>query len=241
MALATSPISSRIGLLLVLLSTWTGTAVAQNITLDEGSFRITIAGRDVGSESFSIRQSGPDANPAINARGNVTIDSAGTAEELRSALQLTGPALQPTAYNLRIVGERGEEQIAGRIVAGRFIAKILSPTGEELREYLASERAVLIDRGIIHHYYFLARRMEGDSLRVPVIIPRQGRQIAATVRRAGEEEVIIGGRRTMARRLVVTPTEGNEVHLWVDDRSRVLRLEVPALRFDARRSTMPRN
>jgi len=241
MALPTSTFPRYVALAIALACGGVGTAHAQNVTLDEGTFRITVAGRDVGRETFSIKQSGPAANASVNARGSVTIDSAGVAEELSSVLQLTGATLQPTAYNLRAARDQREEQIAGRIVSGRFIAKIVSPTGEELREYLASDRAVLIDRGIVHHYYFLARRMQGESMKIPVIIPRRGQQVTATVQLRGEEEITVGGQRITARHLVVTPAGGEETHLWVDAQSRVLRLEVPALRLDASRTAAPRN
>jgi hypothetical protein len=161
-------------------------------------------------------------------------------EELHSALQVAGGTLQPTAYNLRITQDHREEQITGRIGAGRFIAKILSPTGEELREFLASNQAVLVDRGIVHQYYFLARRMQGDSMRIPIIIPRQGRQVSAVVVSRGAETIPVGNQRITALHLVVSPTGGNETHLWVDNGARVLRLEIPALRLVANRTAPPR-
>jgi hypothetical protein len=219
---------------------YASTAAAQTTLLDEGTFRILIAGRDVGSETFSIQQTGSDANATINARGSVAIDTAGIAEELHSALQVTGPTLQPAAYNLRILLDQREEQITGRIAAGRFIAKILSPTGEELREYLVSNRAVLVDQGINHQYYFLARRMQGESMQIPVIVPRQSRQVSTTVTARGEETITLGSQRIAARHLLITPTAGDEVHLWVDSRARVLRLEIPARSYAARRTTPPR-
>jgi hypothetical protein len=213
---------------------------AQTTTLDEGTFRLTSAGRDVGSETFSIQQAGSAASATINARGNVTIDTTGVAEELQSALQVTGASLQPAAYTLRISQGPRQEQITGRVAGGRFIARILSPTGEELREYLVSNRAVLIDQGIVHQYYFLARRMQGDSMRIPILIPRQNRQVTATVVSRGTETITVGNQRIAARHLVVTPSDGAEAELWVDDRARVLQLEIPALRFGARRTAPPR-
>ena len=35
---------------------WVGALEAQTTTLDEGSFRISINGKEVGTETFSIRQ-----------------------------------------------------------------------------------------------------------------------------------------------------------------------------------------
>lgn len=222
------------------LTALTTSAAAQTTTLDEGTFRLTRAGRDAGSETFSIQQTGSTGNATINARGNVTLDSTGVAEELQSALQVNGATLQPVAYNLRIVQDHRQEQITARVAGGRFIARILSPTGEELREYLVSNRAVLIDQGIAHQYYFLARSMQGDSMRIPILIPRQNRQITATVVARGTETITVGSQRIAARHLVVTPPDGDEVQLWVDDRARVLRLEIPAQSFTARRTAPPR-
>lgn len=212
----------------------------QTTVLDEGTFRLTAGGRDLGSETFSIQQTGSGANAMVNARGNLAVDSAGVTEEIQSALQLSGTTLQPTAYTLRIRQDHRQEQITGRVAGGRFIARILSPTGEELREYLVSNRAVLIDQGITHQYYFLARRMQGESMRIPILIPRQSRQTTATVTARGTENITVGNQRITARHLVVTPPDGDEIHLWVDDRARVLLLEIPAQNFAARRTAPPR-
>jgi hypothetical protein len=211
------------------------------VLLDEGTFRIVVSGRDVGSENFSIQQTGAASNRVINARGSVTTDTDGNAEELHSVLQVAGATLQPMAYNLRILRDSREEQIAGRVVAGRFIAKIVSPTGEELREYLTSDRALLIDQGIVHQYYFLARRVQEGSMRIPIIIPRQSRQISVQVEQGGEERVSVGNQQITARRLIITPSGDHLVNLWVDDQDRVLRLEIPALNLTARRTTPPRS
>lgn len=222
----------------LMLSALPGTA--QSALIDEGTFRITIGGRDVGSETFTIRRTGAGPGGVINARGNVTTDTAGVAEELTSVLQVSGASLQPSVYNLHIRQDSREEQIAGRLTAGRFIAKIVSPTGEELREYLASNNAVLVDQGIAHHYYFLARRMRGESMRIPIIIPRQGQQVTATVESRGEEVITIGNQRLNALHLLITPPSGEPAHLWVDSRSRVLRLEIPDRNLTASRTAPPR-
>lgn len=212
---------------------------AQTITLDEGSFRILVGGREAGTETFSILQSGTRADAQIIARGTVTLDTAGIAERLSATLDVDGQSLRPAAYQVMVEGT-DQQRIAGRIIGGRFSAKILSPTGEQMREYLASEGAVLVDEGVAHHYYFLARRLEGGSARIPIIIPRQNRQVSAEVAERGRETVEVGGRRIEARHLVITPAGGSERRLWVDSQGRVLRLEIPARSYVARRVAPPR-
>ncbi len=175
----------------------------------------------------------------IIAQGTVVLDTAGTPEEVRSVLRVEGPTLRPAAYDVTVQGPDAR-RIAGRVVGGRFSARIISPAGEQMREYLASEGAVVLDDGVAHHHYFLARRVQDGPERIPLIIPRQNRQVSAGVAARGQEPVRVGGRSVQALRLVITPAGAPERHVWVDDRGRVLRLEVPDRRFEAVRSGLPR-
>lgn len=212
---------------------------AQTTTLDEGSFRFFLAGREIGTETFNIRQSGTGDDAVIIAQGSVVVDTAGAPQEVRAVLRVEGPSLRPAAYDVTVRGPDGQ-RIVGRVVGGRFSALIVSPTGEQMREYLASEGAVLVDAGVVHHHYFLARRAAAGATRVPIIIPRLNRQVAGTVEDAGQASVRIGSRSIPARRLVVTLAGAPDVHLWVDDRGRVLRMEVPERRYEAVRTNAPR-
>ena len=226
--------------LLIVVSLIAPNAVhAQTVSLDEGTFRLLKGGDEVGTERFTIRQSGSGGEMVIIAQGTVVIDTTGTPEETRSTLRVEGPTLRPAAYD---VTQRGTDtqRIAGRVVGSRFSARILSSTGEQMREYLASNGAVLVDEGVAHHHFFLARRADGGSTRMPVIIPRQNRQVSAQVAEHGRETIRIGGRSIDARRLTVTPAGAPERHVWVDEQSRVLRLTIPDQRFEAVRTTVPR-
>lgn len=212
---------------------------AQTTTLDEGSFRFFLDGRAIGTETFNIRQSGTGDDAVIIAQGSVVVDTAGGPQEVRAVLRVEGPSLRPAAYDVTVRGAESQ-RIVGRVVGGRFSALIVSLTGEQMREYLASEGAVLVDAGVVHHHYFLARRAAAGAARMPIIIPRLNRQVAGTVEDAGPEPVQIGNRSVPARRLVVTLAGSPELHLWVDDRGRVLRLEVPQRRYEAVRTSAPR-
>lgn len=212
---------------------------AQNVTLDQGTFRLHVGDRDVGTENFTIAQSGTGGGVVFMAQGDAALDTAGVAEEIRMRLRVVGPTLRPAAYEVAVQG-RDARQISGRVIGSRFSATIVSATGEERREYLASEGAVLVDDGVTHQLYFLARRFLDGAARVPVIIPREGRQISISISDAGSSGLEIGGRTVQARRLTLTLAGGEERGLWIDDRGRVLQYEVPARRFVARRTTLPR-
>jgi hypothetical protein len=214
-------------------------AFAQTVTLDEGAFRVSIAGKEAGTETFSIRQNGTGDGAVIIAVGRVVLDADKGPQEVSAELQVGGRSLRPAAYEVRVQGGAAE-RITGRVVGSRFSAQIVSPAGESMREYLAGEGAVLIDEGVAHHYYFLARRVEAGVLRIPVIIPRQNRQLTAQVAVGGSERIAVAGRSLDARKLTVTPAGAGERLVWVDAEGRVLRVEIPSANFVAQRVEPPK-
>jgi hypothetical protein len=214
------------------------TAAAQTTVLDEGSFRISVNGAEVGTETFSIRQNGTGAGAVIVAEGRITMDGGRGGEESRSRLSSTA-SLKPSDYLLRVEG--GEPQtVQGSLRGNRFTAQISSPAGERMREYAAAEGAVLVDEGFAHHYYFLARQMGGSPVQVPLIIPRESRQVAAQVTPRGTDRIQIEGRMLEARLFTVQPLGGTERQVWSDERGRILRVEITARGFVAQRTAVPR-
>lgn len=212
---------------------------AQTTTLDEGTFHISVAGKEIGSETFSIRQNGTGDGAVIVATGRVVIDAERGPQEVSSELQVGGRTLRPAAYEVRVQGS-GAERISGRVVGGRFSAQIISPAGESMREYLAGDGAILADDGVAHHYYFLARRIAGKTARVPLIIPRQNRQLNANVVVTGTERITVGGKNIEARRMSITPAGNPERIVWTDADGRVLRMEIPSVGLVATRDEAPR-
>jgi hypothetical protein len=220
----------------VMLSTLASApARAQTVTLDEGSFRVSVGGREAGTETFSIRKNGTGPEAVIIARGRIAVD----AQETTSSAQLAGETLRPAAYDITVQGGDGQK-IAGRVVGGRFSARIVSSAGENMREYLVSDGAILVDEGIAHHYYFLVRRLDSGPARVPLLIPRESRQVWAAVAVQGTESVTIGGESISARRISVTPEGGAERMLWADSEGRILRVRVPSRQYAAERTAAPK-
>lgn len=207
---------------------------AQTVTLDEGSFRLSVGGKEVGTEVFSIRQNGSGEAAVIIAVGRIVLDGDKGPQQLNSELQVAGGTLRPAAYEVRVQGA-ASEQIKGRVVGSRFSAQIVSPAGEMMREYLAGDGAVVIDEGVAHQYYFLARRVKGTNGRVPVIIPRLNRQVMAQVTSGGPEKIAIAGRSFEAHKYIVSASGTASREVWVDSEGRVLRLEIPERNFVAQR------
>ena len=211
-------------------------AVAQTGTDDRGTFDVLIGGRRVGTEEFAIQQTGAGESTEIVASARVHVQLPTGTLDLGPRLRTTGFQAQPVTYEVTI-GGTSPRKIVGTIGSGRFSARIVTPTGEELREYLASNGATVLDDGVAHHYYFLARRVR--SGRIPIIIPRENRQVMATVTSAGEERVQIGSTTANLYHLVIRPDGGEERHVWVDALSRVIKVEIPARDYAAVRTVLP--
>jgi hypothetical protein len=100
----------------------------------------------------------------------------------------------------------------------------------------------VIEDGVAYQHYFLARRVREGETRIPVIVPREGRQVWVNVETGPEETINIGGQPAdaiAARKLILRPAQGDERMLWVDAQDRVLRLEIAARGFVAERNAPP--
>lgn len=212
-------------------------ALAQTGAEDSGTFRVVVNGRQVGTEEFTIRQTGIGANAEIQASGRVQVLLPSGSLDLAPRLRTSGFQADPVAYEIAIGGD-SPRRIVGTVGSGRFSARIVTPTGEQLREYVASSGATILDEGVAHHYYFLARRTRSGS--IPILIPRENRQVMAQVVDRGEEQREVAGTSVTLYHLVVTPNGGEDRHVWVDTLGRVIRVEIPDRNYLAERTEVPR-
>jgi hypothetical protein len=208
-------------------------ASAQKIVPDAGTFRVTIQGSAAGTEQFSVTSNGAGG---VTATARVSLRLPDGELELSPRLWLQGTESAPVQYQL-YVGGAVPSRVISTIGRGSVQSKIVTASGEQLREFVASPGAVVLDEGIAHHYQFLAARTQQG--RLPVIVPRDSRQVIATVTRIGEERVAIAGRSLALTHLLVQPQGATERHLWIDQLGRVMRLEIPASGYVAQRTEVP--
>jgi hypothetical protein len=209
-------------------------APAQTVRVDEGTFRLLVGGREVGTETFTIRQNGTGPDAVIIAQGRVVLEGS----EVVANVQLAGAGLRPVAYDLELRGGDAR-RIRGSVTGSRAAARTTSAAGETMREYLVTDGAVVVDDGVAHHYHFLAMRFAAGATQAPIMIPRESRQVQATITAAGEENISSGGTNVRARRLNIQPNGGDARAVWIDAEGRVLRVEIPARNLVAVRTALP--
>jgi hypothetical protein len=222
---------------LVLGSVLPAPAAGQSVTVDEGTFRISVDGRDVGTETFSIRRSGTGDQAQIIATAEIRMEVPEGRTDIRPALQASGSDMAVSAYQVKISGAL-QEEIYVTLGDRRFLTSVRTERGEREREFRATPGTLLLDPGVAHQYYFLSARASQDGVTVPVISPREGRQFDLRVSLVGSESVTIGGSPLEARHIRLEG-EGGTRELWVDSEGRVLRLEHPEAGYLAVRQRAP--
>lgn len=222
---------------LVVGSALPASAAAQSVTVDEGTFRITVDGRDAGTEAFSIRRSGTGDQAQIIATAEIRMEVPEGRTDIRPALQASGSDMAVSAYQVKISGAL-QEEIYVTLGDRRFLTNVRTERGEREREFRATPGTLLLDPGVAHQYYFLSARASQDGVTVPVISPREGRQFDLRVSVVGSESVAIGGSPLEARHIRLEG-EGGTRDLWVDGEGRVLRLEHAEAGYVAVRQRAP--
>jgi len=217
--------------------------VAQNVTLDEGTFAVTMADGAAGTESFTIRQAGGGVDSRVIAQARIQWALSSGTRDVVPLLEVRGGAL--FAYQVEISGDKREE-IYLRVEGRRFVANVRSDAGEQQREFRARPGSVLLEEGVAHQYYILGRvalaaeAAEVEVRPVPVLTPLSGSLRSFELELGDPEPLPLGGQTVEARHL--TLVSGDERHeVWVDAEGRVLRVEVPAIGYVAVREAPPRS
>jgi hypothetical protein len=209
-------------------------AGAQVVTLDEGTFTISRNGTSVGREAFSIRSTPGIGGPVVHARATVSYDDRRLTPFLKSDSLGT-----PTDYQLEVrVGPNASEVLTGVIRRGRFSATTQTPRGENLKEYVVSEGALILDEDVFHQYYFLARGARAGS--VPVVVPHRNVQVVMRIEERGATTISIGGQSIAARHLALVEPGGANREIWVDRQGRVLKVTIATRGITAIRDDPPR-
>lgn len=219
-------------LILAVAAAWPAQPAAPQEVIDRGTFRLYRGDRAVGEERFVIRSERAGDQRVLKAIGSVTLESDGATLQISAALEVSGPDLHPTGYQVETT-DGGRSRIAGVVQRGRFLARIVSPRGEQLKEYVVSEGALILDQNLAHHHYFLTLRAARGIGRVPIIVPQENRQILAQVEVRGVETTELWGRPQQLTHIVLRPQGEPARHIWADDRYRVMKVEIPERGFRA--------
>ncbi|MFH1764943.1 MAG: hypothetical protein ABIF09_12210 [Gemmatimonadota bacterium] len=210
----------------------------QNVSVDENAFRIYVGGEVIGREEFSIRQIGPGGQQRIILRGSVELNLPEGRINLAPAMDVQGRTLAVSDYQIKVSGTETTD-IFVSVSGDRYLARVVSSSGEQLREFRAGPGSVLLDEGVVHHHYLLNSFLdEASAVSLTVLTPRAGQQQRMTLSLVGEEEIRVGGILVPDARRFHMDGGDHPRDIWFDSRGRVLRLEIPSKRLVAERETL---
>jgi hypothetical protein len=205
---------------------------AQGVIVDQGQFSIRVGGQVIGAEDFVIRRAGLGRQDAVFANGVVSVTTNGQIQEVRPLLRATPPEGTAESYQAVVTGPQAIEVRLARS-GRRYIATINSELGDEDREFQARPDTRVLEMGVAHHYYFLRDLREGREAHT--LEPRTSRQVMLIAGARTEVELRLGPNRVPALRVDFASDRDDDRVVWFDRQGRVLRVEIPSLRYVAER------
>lgn len=202
--------------------------------VDRGTFVIFADGRETGTEEFVVRRSGTGDAQVTMARGTVVMRDGRT---LATTLVATGPALVLGSYQVLV---SGSDTLSIRLSRAddRLDALTRGPWGEEMREYRAPPSIVVLEDGVAHHYFALARMAGEERDRIATLAPlSQAEEAAAAVEVRSETIELWGGSLETTR---ISVGAGSDARVaWFDGSGRLVRVFLPSKGFVAERILGP--
>ncbi|MFO7586817.1 MAG: hypothetical protein R6X22_01980 [Gemmatimonadota bacterium] len=219
--------SATAGILFALAALPSAAAAQSPWIVDRGRFEVRIEGVPRGQESFAIRRQGAE----YMAVGRISREGAGVWIGSAEIGLRTDGRFVPVRYEYRTLQRPPTRVIATR-AGSRIRITTTDQTGERMTEIGAGPGLLLLQTGVVHHYWFLVRRLQGaragEGGTVEAVTP-------ADVRRMGVELASVEPDRVAGPRggtIEATRYEiriGDVLHrVWVESESgRVLRAEIP--------------
>jgi hypothetical protein len=208
------------------------TTTAQGVVVDQGSFAITIDGREAGREEFTIRRAGLGGDAAMFANATIVLTRGGRETRILPLLRATPPDGVANQYQVEVSGADALD-LRLRLAQRRYVAVIQSGAGEEQREFPAQAATRVIDADVAHQYYFLKDVREGSVTHV--LEPRIRGHLELRAGSSTEEELQLGTTVVTARRVELTSGQDRRI-VWFDREGRVLRVEAPGRGYVADRA-----
>lgn len=204
--------------------------------LDRGSFILFQKGARIGEERFVIREErAGNAGPIYRAGAELNLKVDSRTMRVSVALEATGPRARPRRYEAQINGAQATTVLVTQ-VGDRIRLDVLSPSGDEMKEFLMRGRVAIADRLIAHHYFFFTKVLGAEpSAEALVLVPQDRTQEPVRIVDRGSELTRVGGQELSLRHIVVSNRSGTEHHVWLDG-DRVLKVEVPDTGYLAIRS-----
>lgn len=193
----------------------------ESAVIDEGTFVITEGESVTGQEEFQVRRGRAGASDGFTVTTTATYPPSQPTRTITVRLEL-GADSQPVAAEIR---ERSDVQ-RGVVMAfrpRRITVRVVTPGGESVREHPRGARTLLLASGVFGIFAVLPTGAAGE---VSAITPSGERPVRIGFSDHGIERIRVKGVDRALRHLSLQ--HDNEiVHLWFDERGRLIQATIP--------------
>jgi len=205
---------------------------------DRGTFAISLAGRPIGTEKFTIRSS----KDKIEAEAEIQLRAGQGAKSVavKSHPQLVlDPQLEPQTY---ILNQKGTQEFHleadFRVSPAVSRLRLAGHAEDNKRDFALPKDVVILDDNVVHHYQLLINRFTLKPEKKQTFnayIPQEALPGVVTLEEVGNEEVELNGRKVPLDHLVFS-AELARIDLWVDSQQHLQRFYNSESQLDAIRS-----
>jgi hypothetical protein len=201
---------------------------------------VSLEGRRVGSEEFTIRRAGFDRDDALFATATVDVRRGEGSQQVRLLMRATPldglPKCEGTepCYQVDIEGA-GAMSLRLGLSGRRYVARIVDSVGEEIREFPAAPGTRILELDVAHLYYFVRSVPVGATS--PILSPMSRTRSPLRAETSIQEQIQLGPNVVQARRVEFTTGDLRHI-VWYDRFGRVLRVSVPGRGYLAERTDL---
>jgi hypothetical protein len=153
---------------------------------------------------------------------------------LAPILEISGDS-QPSGLEFDVAAPQDPQRIRAQFSRGRFTARFLGRHTERAREFPVTGRTVVLDDSVFALYLFVAWQAGPQPVEVSAIVPRGGRRETLLVRDLGISSTTVNHVTERLRHVTVTGGANLLVDVWLDENSRLYKVEIPSRRVRAER------
>lgn len=201
---------------------------------DKGTFVISLAGQQIGTEKFNIRTA---RNKVIaEAQIEMRVERDGKSYEFRTSPKLVLNAdLEPETYSW---SQKGSQSSRLEVDFRTSPARVRYHTvggDDDVRDFDLPTGVIILDDNVVHHYQLVVDRFQlaaAGKQAFPAFIPQEALPGVLNVENLGNEQIQAEGETRELRHIMVS-TELMRIDLWVDQQYRLQRISIPAAQLEA--------
>lgn len=209
----------------------------KKVAHEEGEFRIYAAGKEIGSEKYTILSSedAVSSNSILDFRNP---DDRHQRVHLETKLEMDGQYL-PKTYQLKsdVDGQKGT--INGAFSPHQVMFEYIAGGPPRKAGLLVGDRYTILDTNVFHHFVFLARLFKYGSnekdRRFEVVIPQEQDNGVLKISELNRESITVRGKKIEVHHLQAD-SGSVLIHLWVDGQKALRRITVPSRQIEVLRN-----